>query len=114
MNPSTYQKVKALLLCWGRNWDDMQVEGEVRRPKAVLEDRFNHTTQVEFVDKHIPKRLQVQVNRKAATFVGDHDGPNTLLLVYYAGHGEPGSYHGILELFGSAKSTLILCGRSLF
>ena len=99
-NPSTYQNVKALLLCWAQNCDDLQIKGEVDRLKAVLEDRFNYHTQTEYLNKHNPQRLQVQVNTKVAAFVGAHDGPNTLLLVYYAGHGRPGGFYGSLELIG--------------
>lgn len=46
---------------------------------------------------HLP---QVQVNKSMADFVFEEDGPSTLLLVYYAGHGTPGQRPGNLELTG--------------
>ena len=35
-----------------------------------------------------------------ANFVLEEDGPRTLLIVYYAGHGKPGHRPGHLELAG--------------
>ena len=58
--------------------------------------------------KHLEPRgrkLQVQVNSKVAKFVEDHDGPNNVLMVYKAGHGESGTHSGELELFGFVLST---------
>lgn len=43
---------------------------------------------------------QVEVNKIMAEFVWEEDGPSTLLLVYYAGHGAPGQRPGNLELKG--------------
>ena len=100
-NPSTYKKIEALLLCWSVYSDDLATTGEVQRLKSVFEERFRFNARIDYLDKHDQKRLQVQVNEKVAVFVGSHDGPNTLLIVYYAGHGKPGDYYGSLELFGS-------------
>ena len=41
------------------------------------------------------------MNAIVAAFVEQHDSPNTLLIVYYAGHNRPGPDYGSLELFGS-------------
>ncbi|KAF6226904.1 hypothetical protein HO133_008345 [Letharia lupina] len=49
---------------------------------------------------YIERKPQVQVNTIVAAFIGAHDGPTTLLIVYYAGHGKPGSYYGSLVLHG--------------
>ena len=98
--PSTYEKVEALLLCWQDNSNDMSTKGEVKRLKAVFEKKFKYNTQIEYLDNSLETKLQVHVNATVAAFVKAHDGPNTLLIVYYAGHGRPGSYFGSLELFG--------------
>lgn len=100
-NPSTYRKVVALFLCWAENSNDLATVDEVNRLKSVFEEQFHYQVQVKSLDNYIEKKLQVRINRIVAEFVDEHDGPNTLLIVYYAGHGRPGSYYGQLELFGS-------------
>lgn len=101
--PSTYERVEALLLCWADNSDDMATKEEVNKLKSVFEYLFNYNAYIEYLDSNIEQRLQVQINAKVAAFVSAHDGPNTLFIVYYAGHGRPGTYYGSLELFGSVN-----------
>ncbi|MCJ1401338.1 hypothetical protein MMC11_004550 [Xylographa trunciseda] len=100
---STYRSIDALLLCWTENSNDMATEKEVLELKSVLVDRFGYNVQIQYLDKDLEKRLQVQVNAIVAKFVGDHDGPNKLLMVYYAGHGRPGEFYGSLELIGQTS-----------
>lgn len=95
---STYTKVEVLLLCWEHSCSDMATKDEIDDLKKTFENRFNYHAEIKYLD--ITTRLQVHVNAIVATFVKDHDGPNTLLIVYYAGHGKPGSEYGDLELFG--------------
>ena len=40
------------------------------------------------------------MNARVANFVLEEDGLDTLLIVYYAGHGSPGAKPGHLQLFG--------------
>jgi hypothetical protein len=48
-----------------------------------------------------PRRTaQAQVNKHLSEFVFDHDDTNTLLIIYYAGHGRPGESSGGLKLAG--------------
>lgn len=105
-NPSTYRKVEALFLSWAKNSDDLATREEVNRLKSVLETRFNYHVQLKLLDNYIERKLQVRINKIVAEFVDEHDGTNTLLIVYYAGHGRPGSYYGSLELFGSVGNCL--------
>ena len=98
--PSAYEKVEVLLLCWAQNATDLKTTEEVNALKLVLEGRFNYHTTTEYLDSNKQQRLQVPLNTKVAAFVGAHDGPNTLLIVYYAGHGKPGKTRGDLEMFG--------------
>ena len=106
-NPSTYKKVKALLLCWEEKADDLTVRPEVERLKTVLEQRFHYEAKVECIENNIEQRLQVCVNAIVANFVRSNDGPDNLLIVYYSGHGKPGRSAGDLELFGLAKKLYI-------
>ena len=99
-HPSAYKKVEVLLLCWAQNSNDLKTTEEVNALKFVLEKRFRYRTHMACLDNNNKQRLQVQLNSKVAAFVGANDGPNTLLIVYYAGHGKPGKLHGDLEMFG--------------
>ena len=102
-HPSTYESVKVLLLSWAQNSNDMKTSEEVNRLKSVFEKRFKYQTTMESLDNNIKQKLQVQLWTKVANFVNENDGPNTLLIVYYAGHGRPGKFYGDLEIFGLAK-----------
>ena len=98
-----YKKVEVLLLCWAATCDDLITNDEVDKLKSVFEEQFKYHAQIAYLDADATLKLQVQVNAKVAAFVGAYDGPNTLLIVYYAGHGRPGSFYGSLELFGLVK-----------
>lgn len=98
--PSTYTKVEVLLLCWEHSCTDVATKDEVDDLKAIFENLFNYHAEIKYLDTTIEQRLQIRVNAIVANFVNEHDGPNTLLIVYYAGHGRPGGKYGNLELFG--------------
>ena len=102
-NCSTYTKVEVLLLCWAESCDDLTTKKEVEDLKATFEKDFNYHATIEYLDIMFEQKIQVRVNAKVAAFVDAHDGPNTLLIVYYAGHGRPGQKYGQLELFGFVK-----------
>ncbi|KAL8877804.1 MAG: hypothetical protein Q9198_004249 [Flavoplaca austrocitrina] len=95
-NLSLYDNVEVLLLCWAIS--DMDTTTEVQELRDVFVKDFGYHTTTEYLNADSKQKLQVQVNARVAKFVGDHDGPNTLLLVYYAGHGGPGQFFGDLEL----------------
>ena len=97
-NPSTYKKVEVMMLCWADNSDDLATKNEVNKLKSVFNNRFHYHAHTEYLDTKTEQRLQVQVNAKVAAFVAAHDGPHTLLIVYYAGHGRPGNFYGALEM----------------
>lgn len=103
-NPSNYKEVHALLLCWEEKSGDLLVKPEVEKLKSVFEDRFRYKAQIEYLDNSIAPKLQLRVNRLVATFVDENDGPNNLLIVYYAGHGRPGGSYGSLVLHASIKA----------
>lgn len=102
-SPSVYEKVEVLMLCWEEHSRDFDTTKEVTELSAVFEKGFGYHVTIQRLDAKRDTRLQIQVNRIVANFVHDHDGPNTLLIVYYAGHGKPGNFFGDLEIFGQVK-----------
>ena len=102
-NLSTYKQGHVLLLRWSDTCDDLKIEKEVNDLKNVFEADFRFKAQIKFLDSSLQSRLQGKLNHIVAKFVDTHDGPDTLLIVYYAGHGKPGSVPGQLEVFGLVK-----------
>ncbi|MCJ1246796.1 hypothetical protein MMC30_004005 [Trapelia coarctata] len=102
-NPSTYRKVEVLMLCWAENSDDLATKREVEELKVVFEDQFHYHARIDYLDNHSSTKLQLQVNAIVAGFAKEHDGPNTLFIVYYAGHGKPGDTHGQLVWHGKTS-----------
>ncbi|KAL8912470.1 MAG: hypothetical protein Q9172_007502 [Xanthocarpia lactea] len=96
--PSQYDKVEVLLLYWLDS--DMGTTKEVDDLESVFVNKFGYHATRAPLNGNSKKKLQVKVNAKVANFVEEHDGPNTLLIVYYAGHGSPGELFGNLELKG--------------
>lgn len=101
LESSGYHNIEVLMLCWDQEFVDLATQEEVEKLKTVFEDKLGfHATIAKLSLKPGGRKIQVQVNQKVAKFVNDHDGPNNLLIVYYAGHGKPGQTPGDLELFG--------------
>lgn len=98
--PSFYKRIVVLILYY---------ENQLQ-PWKELRDEINRLTSVfrtglgwEVIECGIPilhYGLQARVNRSVADFVDDYNDPDTLLIVYYAGHGQPGDYLGALKLLG--------------
>lgn len=68
----------------------------------LFEETFNYNVSQAHIKSDSEKNPQVQVNAHVANFVYNEDGLDTLLIVYYAGHGSPGAKPGHLQLFGYA------------
>lgn len=100
-----YQNVEVLLLCWDRSYTDMATEKEIQNLRAVFEKRFGYHTTVEYLNNQSERTLQTQLNYKVAMFVANHDGPYTLFIIYYAGHGTVDADHGDLFLHGLVSSS---------
>ncbi|TGO63706.1 hypothetical protein BCON_0011g00480 [Botryotinia convoluta] len=84
-----YREVHVLLLSWDRKDDDLHVEQEqVADLENVFRDIFKYKTTQKILQQNPRKHPQVQINLYLAQFVADHDDLNTLLIVYYAGHGK--------------------------
>lgn len=54
----------------------------------VFQDIFKYKTTKKILQQNPKKHPQTQINLYLAEFVHTHDDPNTLLIVYYAGHGK--------------------------
>ena len=118
-NPSMYRKVEVLILCWAEDCDDWaESQREVKKLKKVFEGDFYYHAEIKFLHKNSPTKLQLQVNTILAGFATKHDGPNTLFIVYYTGHGKLASSYGSLLIHGSVKDSsdlllsLIFTGRT--
>ena len=95
-----YHKAEVLLLCWDEK--DSATMKEVDDLKTVFEVKFGYHTTIaklsrETLEPEGPK-LQVHVNFEVARFVKEHNEPNNLLIIYYAGHDKPGTRYGDLKL----------------
>lgn len=99
-----YEKVEVLMLQWANDSSDLSSDDEVEKLKDVLEQKFHYHAVVRSLDVDSSRNIQLQVNKIVLDFIWEHTGPNTLLIVYYAGHGKPGTVHGELKCFGYVNS----------
>ncbi|KAL8964378.1 MAG: hypothetical protein Q9183_004491, partial [Haloplaca sp. 2 TL-2023] len=100
-NPSVYHKVEVLLLSWKES--DMDITHEADELQNVFEKDFGYNVTLVELDADSDQRLQLQINATVACWAEKHSKPNTLLIVYYAGHGKPGEFYGSLELIGQVS-----------
>ncbi|KAL8744944.1 MAG: hypothetical protein Q9190_002871 [Brigantiaea leucoxantha] len=70
------------------------METEVQDLKHVWEQEFGYFVTIEKLGMALDG-LRAEVNAVVAGFVKDHDGTDTLLIVYYARHGKPGELHDV-------------------
>lgn len=107
---SFYKKVKCLLISWDDDYDDLNTGPEVgffhrnsNSRLTVQVDRLANVLEKQMHFKVTRARLtndaandgnhpaHLQVVRQIINFIWVEDGPQTLLLFYYAGHGSPKS-----------------------
>ena len=112
---SSYERAAVLLISWDIKCDDLKTKDEVNslsfslpctltvkqveRLERVFRDSYHYRVRKVLLTS-TGKLPQVQTQWHVSNFVMDEDGPQTLLIVYYAGHGTPGSVPGQLELSG--------------
>ncbi|KAL8690272.1 MAG: hypothetical protein Q9224_004441 [Gallowayella concinna] len=101
-----YVKVAVLLISWDSSCDDLNTEGEVDALARMFRETYNYKVQNVKLKCQGDRLAQVQVNKSIADFIYEEDGPSTLLIVYYAGHGTPGQRQGFLELTGERSPTI--------
>ncbi|KAF2470784.1 uncharacterized protein BDR25DRAFT_303768 [Lindgomyces ingoldianus] len=82
--PVKHDRVCVLLLSWREELDDLKVKPEVDQLQAVFTDLYGFKVTREVLDNELPKH---QLNCYLSTFMYKNDGKDTLLIVYYAGHG---------------------------
>jgi hypothetical protein len=113
--PDGYAKVGVLLVKWADELDDLKTKDEVcvvataETPvannskaielEALFRDRFHYQTKT--VELNVRKKPQHQLNSHVSDFVRDYDGPHSLLIVYYTGHGVYHDDKKFLELTAS-------------
>ncbi|KAL3420455.1 tyrosine-protein phosphatase non-receptor type 6 [Phlyctema vagabunda] len=97
----SYRKAFVLLLSWDKTVDDLHTDEEVKLLAAVFQKTFNYKIVPKVLTKDARRKAQVQVNRHLAEFVDEYDDTNTLLIVYYAGHGKRVEPHGSMILEAS-------------
>ena len=85
----SYESVKVLLLSWKECCDNLPTGEEVDRLEHVFKNKFHYDTQREYLCRHKCIKVQVQLNYIVSGFVNVPQGPNTLFIVYYAGHAIP-------------------------
>ena len=90
--PSFYKHAAVLLLSWTDNKDDMGVQSEVDELGEVFDELFGYDVEKVCLkpkkQSHMKRErgtnLQVDVYYEVSNFLKRYDGPNTLLIVYYA------------------------------
>ncbi|KAJ4263156.1 hypothetical protein NW762_006778 [Fusarium torreyae] len=79
---SRYKEVEVLLIRWEE--DELEVEWELNELHKVLRDLYGFTTEQFLIPSQNSHR---KLNHKALSFVEEHENEDTLLVVYYGGHG---------------------------
>jgi hypothetical protein len=88
-----HRSCSVLLISWDEQLDDLHTREEVDALEAVFKNIFRYTVEKKqlVAGKQSP---QIQVQKILVDFVYEFDDENTLLIVYYAGHGVPGKQKG--------------------
>ncbi|KAH7242387.1 hypothetical protein BKA59DRAFT_227911 [Fusarium tricinctum] len=79
---SRYSEVQVLLIRWDE--DELEVEWELNELRRVFRDLYGFTTDKFLIPTHNSHR---KLNHKVLSFVEEHENEDTLLVVYYGGHG---------------------------
>lgn len=98
--PSSYKKIAVLMLYWKDllgSWKGLKKE--IDGLKAVFKEDFNWIVDEQGLD-FTSTGVEIELNYIVAGFVREHKTTNTLLIVYYAGHGLPSDVYGGLTLSG--------------
>ncbi|KAF2102303.1 hypothetical protein NA57DRAFT_54220 [Rhizodiscina lignyota] len=80
-----YKHVAVLLVKWIDELDDLKCGEEVYRLRDVFRDSFHYEAEV--VELNIATNVDIQLSLHFTTFLKKHDGQDTLIVVYYSGHG---------------------------
>ena len=84
-------KAAALLICWADESDHhAEYQHQIMQLRSTFEDSFGFPTTVSYLNAKAS--LELQVLSKVSEFAAAHDGPDDLLVVYYAGCVDVGKY----------------------
>ncbi|KAF2732832.1 hypothetical protein EJ04DRAFT_303169 [Polyplosphaeria fusca] len=101
--PDGYQHVAVLLIKWTDELDELDTREEAEELEAVFRDQFHYATKI--VELNVSSKPQLQLNSFIADFVQKNDGPNTLMIIYYTGHGKWQMNQEYLELIANITPT---------
>ncbi|KAG5801644.1 hypothetical protein H9Q74_001244 [Fusarium xylarioides] len=79
---SRYSEVQVLLIRWEE--DELEVEWELNELQRVFHNLYGFTTDRFLIPTQNSHR---KLNHKVLSFVEEHENEDTLLIVYYGGHG---------------------------
>jgi len=94
-----YTKVAVLLIKWEDGLDELMTGGEAKELETLFRDRFYYQTKT--VELNVREKPQHQLNKHISQFICEHDGAQSLLIVYYTGHGVYQESTKTLELTGT-------------
>ncbi|KAF9694248.1 hypothetical protein EKO04_007776 [Ascochyta lentis] len=95
--PDYYRKVEVLIIRWEESIDEFKEHNdEINRLKLIFSLGYNYSCRVARIKAG--SKTQIDLNYEILKHVHDHDSDDTLLIVYYTGHGEhivdkDGSHH---------------------
>lgn len=72
----------------------------MNRLATVFEESYNFSVYKKHLHAYKGKSAKHQMNAHLAQFVLEEDGEDTLLIIYYAGHGVKDKETGLLRLVG--------------
>jgi hypothetical protein len=124
LRPDGYVNVAVLLINWAEEIDELRTFPEaslsiskseftnsvpwlqarsfcannkkVKELESVFRERYNFHTEI--VQLNLATKPQLQLTRHLSTFIETYDKPDSLLIVYYSGHGVFHEDQGYLEL----------------
>ncbi|KAL8900785.1 MAG: hypothetical protein Q9207_005534 [Kuettlingeria erythrocarpa] len=99
LRPSMYKKAEVLIFCWEEHCFYLDNQTEIEQLVSVLEVGFGYGVTIVYLYASSTRLLQVQLQAKVAGSIDKHDGSDTLLIVYCAGHGTTEESFGDLETF---------------
>jgi hypothetical protein len=91
--PEGYQNVYVLMIKWQDKIDQLRVRQEVNDLTSVFQNIFKYDVTELQLEASNP---QLQLKSEVLRWAWEHDGPDNLLIVYYAGHGIFDEVKGIL------------------
>jgi Caspase domain len=84
-----HHKATVLMISWAYPLDTLGTAAEVDALGVVFSEKFNYTVLKNQIEDN-GKLAQIQASKFLADLVYHHDEENSLLIIYYAGHGEGG------------------------